>query len=88
MTEQSYLGSNINLVKAHNLQAILLSLLHEAQLSRVQLARKTHLSTTTITNLIAELLEQGIVTEEDTPSPIEPRPVGRPRTGCPMLAMP
>jgi glucokinase-like ROK family protein len=81
MTEQSYLGSNINLVKAHNLQAILLSLLHEAQLSRVQLARKTHLSTTTITNLIAELLEQGIVTEEDTPSPIEPRPVGRPRTG-------
>jgi glucokinase-like ROK family protein len=81
MTEQTYLGSNINLVKAHNLQAILLSLLHEAQLSRVQLARKTQLSTTTITNLIAELLEQGIVTEEDPPSPIEPRPVGRPRTG-------
>lgn len=81
MTEQTYLGSNINLVKAHNLQAILLSLLHDAQLSRVQLARKTQLSTTTITNLIAELLDQGIVTEEDSPSPTEPRPVGRPRTG-------
>lgn len=81
MTEQTYLGSNINLVKAHNLQAILLSLLHEAQLSRVQLARKTQLSTTTITNLIAELLDQGIVSEENPPSSSEPRPVGRPRTG-------
>jgi glucokinase-like ROK family protein len=81
MTEQTYLGSNINLVKAHNLQAILLSLLHEGSLSRVQLARKTHLSTTTITNLIAELLEQGIVTEEEPTDSSEPRPVGRPRTG-------
>lgn len=81
MTEQTYLGSNINLVKAHNLQAILLSLLHEGNLSRVQLARKTHLSTTTITNLIAELLEQGIVTEEEPTDSSEPRPVGRPRTG-------
>ncbi len=83
MAEQSFLGSNINLVKAHNLRAVLLSLLHEGRLSRVQLAHKTSLSTTTITNLVAELLEQGVISEDDSPvqAQDEPRPVGRPRTG-------
>jgi glucokinase-like ROK family protein len=80
MAEQTFPGSNISLVKMHNLQAILLSLLHEKQLSRVQLAQKTSLSNTTITNLITELIDQGIVTEEGTQSSNEPRSVGRPRT--------
>jgi glucokinase-like ROK family protein len=80
MAEQTFLGSNISLVKMHNLQAILLSLLHEKQLSRVQLAQKTSLSNTTITNLIAEMMDQGIVTEEGTQFTHEPRSVGRPRT--------
>lgn len=85
MTEHAFLGSNINLVKMHNLQAILLSLLYEKRLSRVQLAQKTSLSTTTITNLISELIDQGIVTEEgvqaieDSQSSAR-RSVGRPRT--------
>ena len=52
-------------------------------LSRVQLARRINLSNTTITNLIAELMEQGIVSErESTPAENgEQRPVGRPRIG-------
>lgn len=86
MSEPTFLGSNINLVKIHNQQAILLSLLHEKRLSRVQLAQKTSLSTTTITNLVSELLENGIVVEEGsqtrqhTEQRSVQRSVGRPRT--------
>ena len=81
MTQPNFQGSNLNLVKQHNLQAILLNLLYEPVLSRVQLARRLNLSNTTITNLIAELINQGIVTEIDAnPEKDELRPVGRPRT--------
>jgi glucokinase-like ROK family protein len=82
MVKTELQGSNINLVKLHNLQVILLSLLYEPVLSRVQLARRTNLSNTTITNLIAELIQQGIVAEDTTQQvkPGEFRPVGRPRT--------
>jgi predicted NBD/HSP70 family sugar kinase len=81
MKSSTLLGSNINLVKTHNLQAILLSLLHDEKISRVELARQTSLSTTTITNLTAELLEDGIIVEEEsTQSKGERRRVGRPRT--------
>ena len=84
---KDFLGSNIVNVKAHNMQAVLLSLLTsvdsngEQALSRIQLARKTNLSSTTITNLVAELIEQGIVAEERNASEDIQRPVGRPRTG-------
>jgi glucokinase-like ROK family protein len=81
MAQPNFQGSNLNLVKQHNLQAILLNLLYEPVLSRVQLARRLNLSNTTITNLIAELIEQGIVTEINSdPEKDELRPVGRPRT--------
>jgi N-acetylglucosamine repressor len=82
MAQVNLQGSNINLVKQHNLQVILLSLLYEPILSRTQLAKRTKLSHTTITNLIAELIERGIVTEkaESDEEPVELRPVGRPRT--------
>lgn len=82
MAELNFQGSNINFVKLHNLRVILLSLLNEPSLSRVQLAQKTNLSNTTITNLISELIHQGIVEEgEDVgPEQGELRPVGRPRT--------
>ena len=61
---------------------ILLSLLNEPSLSRVQLAKKTNLSNTTITKIISELINQGIVFEdEDNELELgEIRPVGRPRT--------
>lgn len=82
MAQANLQGSNINLVKQHNLQVILLSLLYEPVLSRVQLAQRTNLSNTTITNLISELINQGIVTEKNTDDMEqgELRPVGRPRT--------
>lgn len=78
-----FLGSNINLVKAHNVQALLLTLLYEDNLSRIQLAKRTGLSNTTITNLIAELIQQGLVTEDECiqGDPQVIRSVGRPRTG-------
>src|SRR5665648_259114 len=80
--KQQLSGSNINLVKAHNIQVVLLNLLNEESLSRVQLARRTKLSNTTITNLVSELIDQGIIVEEngsEIPDDII-RPVGRPRT--------
>jgi glucokinase-like ROK family protein len=81
MAQANLQGSNINLVKQHNLQVILLSLLYEPVLSRSQLAKHTNLSNTTITNLIAELIEQGIVIDKN--SAVEEqetsRSVGRPR---------
>lgn len=80
MTNPHLFGSNINLVKMHNLRAVLLTLLHEGSLSRVQIARRTSLSNTTITNLISELLEAGIVVEEGQPGAARQRKVGRPRT--------
>ncbi len=84
---KDFLGSNIVNVKAHNMQAVLLSLLtavdsgDKRPLSRIQLSRKTQLSTTTITNLVAELIEQGIVAEAKNACEDEQRSVGRPRTG-------
>ncbi len=82
MNQKRLAGSNINKVKEHNLQAVLFSLLNEPGLSRVQLARVTGLSNTTITNLVAELIEQGILAEDvDFESEsADVRPVGRPRT--------
>lgn len=79
---QTLHGSNIFSVKAHNLQAVLLSLLYEEQLSRTELAERINLSSTTITNLITELLDDGLVSESncnDSESELN-RPVGRPRT--------
>ena len=82
MPKHHFRGSNINLVKLHNLHIVLLSLLYEPGLSRIQLAERTNLSNTTITNLITELMEQGIVAEkENNTAGDEQRPVGRPRVG-------
>lgn len=73
-------GSNLNLIKSHNLSAILLQMLQDGALSRVELARKLDLSTTTITNLTGELLEQGIITEDNGDNNHQRKRVGRPRT--------
>jgi len=80
MTQSNNLhGSNINLVKSHNTRAILLSLLQEGPISRVELAEKLSLSNTTITNITSELLDQGIVIEERVQAPEKRKRVGRPR---------
>lgn len=80
MTETTFLGSNLNLVKEHNLRAVLLSLLYEKSLSRIQLAQKTSLSATTITNLVDELYSQGVICSSEA-SNNEQHRVGRPRAG-------
>ena len=79
VTRQILVGSNSSTVKSHNMRAILLALLKQAYVSRVQLAELTGLSTTTITNLVTELLDQGLVVEEGT-NLLERQPgAGRPR---------
>ena len=90
MTELNFQGSNINYVKLHNVRVILLSLLNEQTLSRISLPKKTNLSNTTITSLISELIEQGIVVqgEDSGLDQGELRPVGRPRTGIGCSPMP
>jgi predicted NBD/HSP70 family sugar kinase len=81
LTRKSLLGSSSSSIKLHNLRAILLTLLRHETVSRVRIAALTGLSTTTVTNLIAELLAQGIVAEEGNEQPEQPqRGVGRPRT--------
>lgn len=79
VTRRTLSGSNSSTVKSHNLRAILLALLQQEHVSRVQLAKITGLSTTTITNLVTELLEQGIVVEEGTETLERRRGAGRPR---------
>jgi glucokinase-like ROK family protein len=75
-----FLGRNFNLVKSHNVRAILLTLLHTGSLSRVELAGRIGLSSTTITNLTSELISEGIIREEAPSEETERRRVGRPRT--------
>ncbi len=75
-------GSSSATIKARNISAVLLTLLRHQPISRVQLAERTGLSTTTITNLIADLIEQRIVTQIETqPEPARRRSVGRPQQG-------
>lgn len=87
MIGNSFTGSNINSMKMHNLQVVLLALLHNPKISRVLLAQKTSLSNSTISNLISELIHQGIVSEQDQSEtePNGPNPVGRPRTSIHLI---
>lgn len=77
---QPRMGSNSLTVKSHNVQTVLLALLKHKHISRAQLANLTGLSSTTITNLISELLAQGIVVEEGTTHLKRRTGAGRPRT--------
>ena len=72
-------GRNQNIIKAHNVSAILLELLQNKLVSRVELAKILSLSNTTITNLIAELLEEEVISEVEIPVESKRQRVGRPR---------
>jgi glucokinase-like ROK family protein len=85
MSNPTFSGSNASLVKNHNLRAILLTFLHTGQVSRAHLAKSTALSSTTITNIVGELLDQGIVAEEGAESYKGRRSVGRPRTSLRLI---
>ena len=80
MVGTSILGSNINRVKVHNMQAVLLSLLYHEPASRVQIAELTSLSTTTITNIIDELISMGLVADDGVLESSGRRRAGRPRS--------
>jgi predicted NBD/HSP70 family sugar kinase len=63
MLLDSQAGKNAGTVKAHNLRVLLHALLRHQPISRIRLARLTGLSTTTVTNLVAELRAKAIVEE-------------------------
>jgi predicted NBD/HSP70 family sugar kinase len=84
-TRRTLTGSSSSAIKSHNMRAVLLTLLRHPQVSRVHIAELIGLSTTTVTNLIAELLEQGIVAEDGMEQPNVPRGVGRPRTALRLI---
>jgi glucokinase-like ROK family protein len=79
MHRPAVLGSNVSRMKLHNMRATLKMLLRYQPVSRARLVELTGLSSTTITNLINQLLEQGIVAEDGI-APSGQRGVGRPRT--------
>ncbi len=78
MTTPFHSGRNALTVKAHNVRTLLLALLRQQPISRVRLARQTHLSTTTVTNLIAELIDMGLVVESGTDLAAARAGAGRP----------
>lgn len=81
MDNSLFSGSNLIKVKTHNLQAILMSLLYEGEISRAEIAKRTSLSSATITNLANELIDQKIITElrPSASKPQNKRKVGRPQ---------
>ena len=83
MSTTTLAGSNHRLVRTHNLRAVLNHFLRATVISRAQLAERTALSSTTITNLIDDLLSQGIVVEvaHQQDQADGDRRIGRPRTG-------
>jgi len=58
-----------------------MSLLYEGEISRAEIAKRTSLSSATITNLASELISQGIITEiaPSTSEAESKRAVGRPQ---------
>jgi predicted NBD/HSP70 family sugar kinase len=58
------MGGNNSEIKQQNVSAILLNLLHYKRLSRIQLAQQIGVSTSTITNLVSELINANLVQEE------------------------
>jgi glucokinase-like ROK family protein len=77
-TPQAFAGAKTTDLRAHNTQAVLLTLFYHGPSSRARLAEMTGLSTTAMTNIVNELLQQGIAVEEGYESADAPR-AGRPR---------
>lgn len=78
-------GSNPNQIKQHNMRAVLFYLLNHEPAFRVDIAEEMQLSTTTITNLIDELIETGLVVEQGVEETSGPRRIGRPRSALYLL---
>lgn len=79
MYPQTVSGTNSSDIKFRNISAILLSLLRNNGVSRVHLAQTIGVSTATVTNLIGELIDIGVVAEEGLVKNEGPPLVGRPQ---------
>jgi predicted NBD/HSP70 family sugar kinase len=73
------LGSNLDGLRVHNLSAILTRIHHDGPISRSQLARVTGLNRSTITILINEIIDRGLVAEAVAIDEGAKKSVGRPR---------
>lgn len=86
---QPHPSSASSAIRARNLSAVLLILLRSGYSSRSRLAQLTGLSATTITNLVTELMAQGIVEDVtdlgSLPQRDTRRRVGRPRTALRLI---
>lgn len=71
------LGSNLDSLRSHNLSAILTRIHHDGPLSRGDLAKATGLNRSTITILINDLIDRGLVIESTSESAPK-KSVGRP----------
>lgn len=79
MSQLLQTGTNSSDVKSQNLSAILLTLLHHPAVSRVHLSQQLGVSTATITNLVNELVDLGLVIEDGTLRTNGQSNVGRPQ---------
>lgn len=79
MSQQSLMGLNSSDVKLRNISAILLTLLLKKSISRVNLAQELGVSPATITNLVNELKQMGLVSDDLTTKNETQVHVGRPQ---------
>ena len=70
-------GMDLNGLRRHHLSLVLERIVHDGPRSRARLAVETGLTKKTISALVADLLDRGLVEELDTPTP---GTVGRPAT--------
>lgn len=66
LSPPSTLGSNRDVIRQHNLSAVLRLLRKYGTMSRSALAQRTELNRSTISDLVTELEELGLITESDT----------------------
>jgi len=64
MMSLPFAGTNSSAIKLQNISAVLLTLLHNPNTSRVHLANQIGVSSATITNLVSELTRDGLVIED------------------------
>lgn len=85
MLQPKAMGTNSSEIKLHNMSAILMALLQSENMSRVALAQSIGVSTATITNLVAELVEQGYIAEEGLVKTNGQVSVGRPQKALKLI---
>ena len=73
------LGSNLDGLRTHNLSAILTQIHHDHPLSRSDLAAATGLNRSTITILVKDLIDRGLVVESNGAGEGSKKSAGRPR---------